>query len=632
MPRFFSLLVLLLSPLNLWATSAKDSEGLPVEGETQIRFEAKLIPNPVRVGERARMEIALIGAKGWHVYSVFPAPEEDAPPPTKLAFEALGLEADGPAYETAPLVQFDQVIQLTLSTHEERSVFYQNFLVKGLPGERSVKVAIKYQVCSFRVCLPPAQSLLVADYQVEPGPPRAQFLNADRSVDTLPESGRRINKGLGKEGFWAFIGLAAFMGLASLITPCVFPMVPITISYFSKQADGNPAKLFGLATLFGGGIVATYTGTGLILSWIFGAGAASQLATNPWVNLTIALVFILFSFSLMGAFNIRLPAQIEGYFDAKARATGGALGVVLMGFTFTLTAFTCTVQFVGTLMIAAAQGQMFWPLLGMIVFSSVFAFPFFLLALAPGLVGKMHRGTGQWLGRAKWVLGMLELMASIKFLSNADLVWQTGLISRDLNLQVWMALLGLIIGYLIFTGFRQGRFKSPVQLAWVGFFVLLLVLTSQGLGGRSLGSLIDSVLPPAEGRHLEAAEYASEEEIKSLVWMDNLEAAQALALSQKKPIFLEFTGYTCVNCRWMEQNVLAQKAIYIRLKERYILVRLFTDGGPDKDRNLALQINRFQTVALPLYLILTPQGQEQGRYIGLALAGAEFAAFLDKAP
>lgn len=637
MPRFlwiWPLLWALIAPSALLATSAYESDGLPVRGEEQVRLSAKVLPAEVRVGESPRLVIEVETEAGWHIYSVFKAPEEDAPPPTSVEITAPGLTFEGPLYETQPKVEFDKVIQMTLASHEDHAFFYRNLRVTDQlePGTHQVRATVKYQVCSYRVCLPPKEVQLSADFEVVAGATRQAYLTPDRSVDELPGLGRSPQAALGEQGLWAFVGLAALMGLASLLTPCVFPMVPITVSYFSKQAEGNPAGLLKLASLFGLGIVGTYTGTGLILSWVFGAGAAIQLAANPWVNLLIAGLFIMFALSLMGLFELNLPASVAGYFDQKARDTGGAIGVVLMGFTFTLTAFTCTVQFVGTLMIAAAQGEWIWPLIGMLVFSSVFAAPFFILALLPGLVGKMQGASGAWLGRAKVVLGIIELMAALKFFSNADLVFQTELLSRDRVLMLWIVLLAAIVAYLIKTGLDGGRLKSPIQMGWVLAFSGVIFLTAQGLGNQSLGSLIDSVLPPPDGHALIGAEYVSEEEAASLVWQDNYQKAQAAARSAGKPMFLEFTGYTCVNCRWMEQNILAQKPVHERLKKDFVLARLYTDGGEQGPANLDFQINRFGTVALPMYVLLDAEGKELKRFIGTAQSGQEFVDFLKSAP
>jgi len=624
------LLAALLFPVLGLATSAYDSEGLPVPGETQVQLSAKLVPANAHPGEHVRVEINLDMEAGWHVYSVFPAPEADAPPPTKVVFKDPAFEFAGPLYETRPQVEYDKVIQLTLATHENQAVLYRNFVVPAsfASGKGELESLVSYQVCSYRVCLPPKKTKLLTPYQITAGPVRDEYSFATRTVDLIPqnEGAKKAGK-LGKEGFWAFVGLAALMGLAGLIMPCVFPMIPITISYFSKQAEGNPAGVVKLASLFGFGIVATYTGTGLLLSSIFGAGSAQMLATNPWVNLGIAGLFIVFAISLMGAFSIQLPAKLQTFFDQKARNASGAVGVILMGFTFTLTAFTCTVQFVGTLMIAAAQGEWIWPLIGMLVFSTVFAFPFFLLALMPSLIGKMRKSSGLWLGRAKVVLGILEMMASLKFLSNADLVLGTNLLSRDRALVIWVVCLIAAAMYLAVSNIKDHP-KALVPWAWTGLFVGLALMTSTGLGGKSLTPLFDSVLPPSEGSSLAGAEYVTEAQASQLVWHPSYELAVAASQKSGKPIFVEFTGYTCVNCRWMEQNIMPIKSVHHILAEKYTLARLYTDGGEFQKQNLDLQINRFKTVALPLYILLSPAEVEKARYIGITSSPTQFEEFL----
>jgi len=632
--RWLLLVVLACLPSGgLWATSAWDSDGLPVPQEEQARLSARLVPSVLRPGEHPRLEVQVETELGWHLYSVFPPKDGDAPPPTKLVLNAAPLTEDGPLYETRAEVVFDQAIQMTLATHEELAYLYQNLTVppEVTLGEHRVLAQVSFQVCSFRVCLPPKTQELTVTYRLESGPVREEYQFANRAIDPLAKNHKRGKpQKLGQDGLWTFVGLAALMGLASLIMPCVFPMVPITISYFSKQAQGNPKGLLWLAGLFGFGIIVTYTGMGLVLSSVFGAGASSIVASNPWVNLGIAGLFITFALSLMGLFSLDISPKIQTYFDHKARSAGGALGVILMGFTFTLTAFTCTVQFVGTLMIAASQGQWAWPLLGMLVFSTVFAFPFFLLALAPGMVGRMQKSSGDWLGRSKVVLGILELMASLKFLSNADLVWQTGLLSRDLGLLLWsLCLLGAAI-YLGVTGKKTGKLKKPGQGFWILVFLVLAGLTWRGRGDHSLGSLLDSLLPPAQTLMV-GGETVSAEESAKLVWLDRLEPGLEKAKATQKPVLLEFTGYTCVNCRWMEQHILPLKSVHPHLAQDFVLVRLYTDGGERGPENLNLQINRFSTVALPLYLILSPEGAELARYVGISLESEDFVKFLAQA-
>lgn len=620
-----------LLPLSLSSAPPE----LPESTEELVDFSARLEPDIVRHGEIPRVILEVDLEKDWHIYSVVPIDKEDAPRPTTVSYEPGWFVEDGPLYETRPIGVMVDVLGYRVYYHQDHAALYQNLKLaqEVSAGFHTADVSIHYQLCTDQICLPTETRTLSLSFRVEPGPPRGAYLAADRTINPLPtDFGASDLSSMLSGGFWAFLGLAALMGLASLLTPCVFPMIPITISFFSKQAEGKQHRVIKLAVLFAAGIILTYTGFGLIMSILFGAGSALSLAANPVVNLVIALVFIVFAFSLMGLFDISLTASIQTYFDQKSRSMGGAAGVLLMGFTFTLTALTCTVQFVGTMLIAASQGEWMWPLFGMIIFSAVFAFPFFLLAVAPGFIGKMQGRSGAWLGRSKFVLGVLELMASLKFISNADLVWQTNLISRNTALIIWIVLIGVIVVYLVWTGVRPTLNRSPWQWLSVAIFIIIGYLISTGWNGQSLGSLIDAVLPPPSGYHLVSGNRVSQVEAEKMIWLDDLEAARQLAEKEQKPIFLEFTGYTCVNCRWMEQNVLSLKPIHNTLRDDYILVRLFTDGGKDARRNMALQIDRFHTVALPFYVRLAPDNSIQSTFSGISLNPGDFLTFLTKPP
>ncbi len=626
--RFLFGLAIIFISTPLFAAESQNQ----FDAKQQVSFAPQLNPSEIRAGEKVRLVIKVHLQPTWHIYSVIRSNDPDAPPPTRLEIKDDQMQKDGPVYETAPVSEFIQVLGMKIEYHNDQAFLYQNFQLKNgtIPAKHILTANLTYQLCTDTICLPPETTSLAVPYSVSPGEPKPAYLHADRTINPLPpkKTGNQLQDLQGK-GFWAFIALAALMGLVSLLTPCVFPMIPITVTFFSKQAEGKQSRVIKLAGLFALGIIFTYTVIGLLLSGLFGAGSAMLLATNPFVNLAIAIVFIIFALSLMGLFNISLPAGLESYFDSKARTLGGVSGVLLMGFTFTLTAFTCTVQFVGAMLIAAAQGEWIWPLLGMLVFSTVFSFPFFLLAITPSLVKQIQGRSGEWLGRSKVVLGILELMASVKFLSNADLVWQMEVLSRNSAIIIWTVLLASIVAYLAWTGIRPILNRSFAQWTMVGLFLILTVAVSRGWNDRSLGSLIDAVLPPTSGLHQQTAEMASAEEIEQMVWLDSYSEALLIAKTENKPVILEFTGYTCINCRWMEQNVLARKKIHEKLKNGFIRARLFTDGGENARKNLNLQIDRFQTVALPFYAIITPDDTILKKQSGITLNPTDFLQFLN---
>jgi len=599
-------------------------------GEEVVRFSAEVSPKIVRIGESFRVVVKMDIRPTWHVYSVL-FQGEDAPPPTKLSLVGGDYIFDGPVYESRPVTELDKVIGIRLSYHEQKGYLYQNLkLGEGTKtGLNDLSVKVDFLACNDRLCLPPNVKQLDLKLMVENGPPREELMTADRSIEYVPRVKKQnsLTK-LVSKGFWQFVGLAAFMGLISLITPCVFPMIPITVSFFSKQAEGKQSRVLKLALLFTAGIIGTYTGTGLLLSALFGASSALQFATHPLVNLAIAGLFVVFALSLMGFFTLNLPGMFQNYFDEKSRRLGGAAGVLLMGFTFTLTAFTCTVQFVGTMLISASQGMWLWPFIGMVVFSSVFAFPFFLLAIAPGMIKVVQKHSGDWLGRSKIVLGILELIAAVKFLSNADLVWQTNLISRNVAIIIWIILLVCVIVYLTWTNIRPILNRAALSWFVVLIFVCSTVYVGYGYNDRSLGSLIDSVLPPPSGHRLKGGDYITEEQSSKLIWYDNVNDGLVKARKLNRPVMIDFTGYTCVNCRWMEQNVFNLKDVYKLFLEEYVLVRLYTDGGEKASENLQYQIDHFNTVALPLYVILNKDGEFVRQFSGISQNPQEFVDFL----
>jgi thiol:disulfide interchange protein DsbD len=294
-----------------------------------------------------------------------------------------------------------------------------------------------------------------------------------------------------------------------------------------------------------------------------------------------------------------------------------------MGLAFTITSFTCTAPFLGTLLVVASQGDWQWPLAGMLAFSIVFAAPFVALALAPRWIASLPR-SGPWLVATKAVMGLLELAAAMKFLSNADLVWGWRVFSRDVVLVVWIAIAAALVVYL--AGFirlggapRLGR-PRLARLAATASAAMLGIWLASGLSGRRLGEL-EAFLPPAD---LAAASPNGE-----LPWrLNDYDAALADAARQGRPLLVDFTGYTCTNCRWMEANMFPQPEVTLELA-RYIRVRLYTDGRDATNRRFQkMEQDMFGTVALPYYAVIGPNGVPRLAFGGLTRNSAEFVAFL----
>ncbi|NWG12535.1 MAG: thioredoxin family protein [Acidobacteria bacterium] len=430
-------------------------------------------------------------------------------------------------------------------------------------------------------------------------------------------------------GFLPFLWLAMTMGAVSLATPCVFPMIPITVSYFTKSAERNRGGALRLSLVYSLGIVFTFTILGLGLAALLGATGINQFAANPWINLLITAIFLGFALNLFGLYQIGVSSAIL----TRLSSVGGGSGYIqtlLMGLTFTLTSFTCTVPFVGTVLVATSQGDWLWPAFGMLGFSVVFAAPFFLLALLPGAMAALPK-SGGWLNSVKVTMGFLEVAAAMKFISNVDLVWHWRIFTREVVLAVWIAIAVLTTVYLL------GKFRlphdTPVESLGVLRMMSAMVFLSigfylfTGLMGASLGEL-DAFLPPRTSGTLTLT--GGGPAGKELEWQTDREAAFAQARSEGKPVFIDFTGYTCTNCRWMESNIFPLPAVRAEL-ERFVRLQLFTDGeGRQYEENQRYQREQFGTVALPLYAILDPSGARIGTFPGMTRKPEEFLAFLRK--
>ena len=612
------------------------------------RFETRIEPGSARPGEHVRMIVTARIEPGWYTYSLVPQEDEFAPPPSRLTVDAGGLELEGPPYETNPVVKKDAVFGIPLAFHPGAARFYQNLKVPDgqAVGEVPIRAALRYQVCNNRFCTPPRTEELAATLAVEAGPVREPYAYLQRTIDYVDADGNfRIDASTLESalsgGLSSFLLLAAGFGLLALLTPCVFPMIPVTVSFFTGASERGTGSVLRLALLFVAGIVLTNTATGLVLTFLLNTTGVSQFATSPLVNLVVAGFFAVFALGLMGLLEFALPGGWVNGVNRLSQNVKGPVGVLLMGIAFTATSFTCTMPFVGTLLVAATQGAVFWPVVGMVVFSAVFAFPFFLLALFPRLLVGLRGRSGNWLVQLKVVLGLLELGAALKFASNADVIWQTGLLTRSVLLGAWAVLAAvsalILLGLLPWPGITVQARRLP-RLAAGGAFLALALYTASGLTGRELDSYTESYLPPdvtggaggirAAVGTTAAAGYVDSQAVHDLPWQRSLAAGLAEAKRTGRPVFIDFTGYTCVNCRWMEKKIFAAKPVYDLFRERFALVQLYTDGGEGAEENQRLQIERFRTLALPYYVILSPDNAVLARHAGIMPTPAEFLEFL----
>ena len=568
----------------------------------------------VNIDDVNQGEVAIIDVNAeldftWRIYAVYDVPE--GPSSTKFIIESDIVNKSGRVIEPEPIEKFDEGFGNITKYHEGTPQFSIPLELKdNLPnGTYNVDVIIDYQVCNNSLCYPPNQITKTATFDIKSGPIRSDFVfeNFDFDKDSI--------LAIADNNISSFLVLAMSMGFLALLTPCVFPMIPITISFFMHRSENTNSSPVKSATVYMLGIVLTFTFLGMMLAILLGASGANQLAANPIVNMFIAFLFIYFAMSLFGFYEIEIPESLRRLSLQKENSEG-YVGILFMALTFTLTSFTCTVQFMGLILVAASQGEWFWPIIGMLIFSLAFASPFFFLALFPHYLTKLPQ-SGGWLNSVKVVMGFLELAAAFKFISNTDLVWNWNIFTYEVVLYLW-ALIMLLTGLYIF-GLIKFKNDSPVTFSiqrslFALAFIFFGTYLAAGNHGYDINGNIKSYLPPKK--------YQS-----NLVWNNNLDDAFIIAAEQNKNIFIDFTGVTCTNCRWMETNIFSINSVE-ELMSEYVLVSLYTDAGEGYLEKREYQINRFETAALPYYVILDSNDKVLSEFPGLTRNVEEFKDFL----
>lgn len=563
---------------------------------------------------------------GWKLYAL--TQEPGGPQPLVIAAApGSALELFGAPIGPLPFIAPDPNFNIDTHSHTEAATFYVPLLMPAnAAGLVNGTITLTYQTCTDRFCLPAVTDTVRVSLRV-PGTGAEAAVTVESGATTAGQGTAMIEDMAASNvasTFAGYLALAALMGALSLLTPCVFPMVPITVSYFTSRAERGSRTAVTDALLYGAGIVLTFAGVGLVIALGFGASGLNQFAANPWLNLAITVLFLAFALSLFGAFDLTLPSSLLTRVSGAERGRGRVAGTLLMALAFTLTSFTCTAPFLGTLLVVAAAGDWQWPLAGLVTFASVFALPFVALAWAPHRLARLPRA-GAWLLAVKAVMGMLELAAALKFLSNVDLIWHWGIFTRPVVLATWTLLALVTMAYLAGV-FRLGHAPrlhrpGPARLAGVVITLALAVYLASGLAGRRLGEL-EAFLPPGDpggGEHGE------------LAWIVNdYKAALAEAGSKGLPLLVDFTGYTCTNCRWMEANMFTEPDVERELA-RYVRVRLYTDGAGEQYRGFQqMQREVFGTVALPYYAVLRADGTPEVAFGGLTRDRAQFVAFLQR--
>jgi len=563
---------------------------------------------------------------GWHLYS--PTTPKGGPIPTSLGLADSPSVASVRIYEPKPERRFDPNFQLDTETYEKEAVFLLAIeLKKDAPaGTLDLSAQVRYQSCNDKLCLPPKRKTAAATITVDASAPAGAAAIPAGYTDIAappssasPASAPPATAPGASEGLGRFVFVAFAFGLAAIFTPCVFPMIPLTVSFFLNQEGRRLVH----AVIYSAGIVVLFSALGLAAKAIAGPIGVVRLGASPWVNGFIAAIFIVFGLSLLGAFELTLPSSILTRADSASRR-GGYLGTLIMGLTFSLTAFACVGPFVGPLLVASVQGGSLQPVLGMLAFSSGLAAPFFVLALFPSWLKRLPR-SGGWMMRVKVVFGFVILAAAMKYLSVIDQQFHLGILTRERFLAAWVVLFALaglyLLGLLRLEGIEPDE-RLGVGRALIGALFLIFALSlAPGMFGAHLGEL-DAWVPAGT---FTVGSSASAE----LPWITNdYPAALAKARQSNKLVFINFTGYACTNCHWMRANMFPRPEIR-PLLDNFVPLELYTDGtDAASTSNQEMESRRFGTVAIPYYVIVDANDRVIAQFPGLTRDPGEFAAFL----
>jgi thiol:disulfide interchange protein DsbD len=584
----------------------------------------------------------------WHVYSMTTPP--GGPNPTTAGIADNPAVAGFKIYQPKPVRKLDPSFGIDTETFSEQFVLLFDIELNksdmkkdAAAGPADLTAKVRYQTCNDTICLPPKRKSAAASIAIDPSakadaiaipdgytlvPTAAPAAPSTASVaPAAPAQPASSDLGL-------FLLTAFGAGLAAIFTPCVFPMIPFTVSYFLNRQTGNKRDGVLHAVIFCLGIVVLFTGLGALLKAVAGPFGVVQLGNSPWVNSFIAAVFIVFGLSLLGAYELTLPSGLLTKMN-QASAGGGYLGTLIMGLTFTLTSFACIGPIVGPLLVASVQTSGLQPVFGMASFATGLAAPFFVLALFPSFLQKLPK-SGGWLLRVKVVLGFVVLAISIKYLSSADQILQTDFISREMFLAAWVVLFALpglyLLGLLRLEGIKPEDHLGVGRVLTAALFLTFSISLLPGLFGASLGNVEAFIPVQAQGvALLGGTAGGGSGQAAAPVWMKNqYKEALATARAENKLVFINFTGYACTNCHWMKANMFPRPEITGLLKD-FVLVDLYTDGtDAPSEQNQQLEEKRFGTVAIPFYAIVDPDERTIATFPGLTRNASEFVTFLKR--
>ncbi len=593
--------------------------------------------------------------RGWHLYDT--ELPEGGPIATAFVYaDSTLFDFDGDLKKLPePEIHFDQSFQLNVGYFNGEATLTQKIKL-NTDNEVKINGYVLFMSCSDETCTPPEETEF--SFTFNEGKITSEQIEVQEEINASgPESS-------GGQSIWIFILISALAGFAAILTPCVFPMIPMTVSFFMRGSE-NRGKSIRTGIFFGGSIVAIFTLLGGLFSiGLFGPNVGNILSTHWIPNLLFFGLFLVFAISFFGAFEMVLPSSLVNKTDAKSDK-GGLIGAFFMALTTVIVSFSCTGPFIGALIIQAVQDGGIRPLIGMFFFGLAFGTPFALLAIFPSALSKLPK-SGGWLNSIKVVFAFILLAFGLKFLSNIDQVYGFGLISREIYLSVWIVLFFLL--GLYFLGKIKFSHDSDLHYVGVGrFFLAVATFTFvlylfTGLFGAQLKT-ISSLIPPPSVHSVmmgtssgTAQSSAAQAECGPAKYGDKLhlpngltgyfdyEQGMACAKEQGKPAFIVFKGHACANCKKMENSVWLNPEVMKLLSEKYVVIGLYDDDRTKLNesewvtaadgtvlktlgkKNLDIQISNYGTNSIPYHVVIKPDGTEYT--MGTTFEDQEFIDFI----
>lgn len=635
----------------------------------QIELPEEKVRSTVRVEQKGCEATIICEIKivdRWHIYAANPAKPNSTIPTNIDLTKSANFKAIGGVIEPVPHHEYDKILEEDLYHHSGKIVMKRKIKVLS-KTDFTLKGVFSFQTCDDSHCLPPYDSPFsvkvkgcegisindrseVEDSAQNTAVTATNAIQTTEKKDTIAESEENNENKVTKAkpvksnmSLWVIFLVSFLSGFAALLTPCVFPMIPLTVSFFTKQSKTKAAGIRN-AVIYGLSIIVIYVLLGTVITSIFGYEVLNKLSTDVWFNLIFFIMLVVFAVSFLGAFEIRLPSSWANKAD-QASDRGGFIGIFFMALALAIISFSCTGPIVGTLIVESATIGGIGPVVGMFGFSLALALPFGLFAAFPGWMNSLPK-SGGWLNTVKVVLGFLELALAFKFLSNADMVVQAHFLEREVFLAIWIAIFGILAAYLF--GKIRLPHDSPIEYLSVGrtllgtFVLMFVVYLIPGMWGAPL-KLISAFPPPLEysespqgfggsqKMNLQPLPEHAHHGPQNLTVFDDLEDGLAYAKKTNKPVFLDFTGFACVNCRKMEQKVWGEPGVIEILRKDVVIISLFVDDkralptGEQKtvslhgksrkistigDKWSHLQASKYANNSQPYYRMLDAEGND----------------------